>query len=665
MQTARETRYAMRFCAGGSPAEAGARMPSATTAAKKSRSSQRSKAERRTKGGASRAVRKPAAPRWDLSDLYQGVDDPAVARDLAAVRSRAEDFHARHAGRLLKGEAIDAGALAGALGEYESIIEAATKAASFAQLLHESNTADERHGALLATVMQEITETRSRLMFLELDWMDLEDAAAERLMDDERLAKWRHYLWVARRYRPHKLSEPEEQVVNRLANTGSRAWQRFFDEFTAGLRIEVKIGGKTRVLTQSETLSLLHDADRATRKAAADGLTAVLRGQERTLAYVFNVLLWDHQIDDEMRRFGGPMEARNLENLIDGETVGALMSAVEAGYPIVQRYYRLKARLLGIRRLADYDRYAPIASKDPRVEWQAAKEKVLAAFEGFSASVGRIAGEFFERSWIDAEVRPAKSGGAFSAPTVPSVHPYILMNFTGRMRDVMTLAHELGHGVHQHLSREQGLLLSSPPLTLSETASVFGEMLVFERLMAEQRDAGVRLGLLCHKIEDAFATVFRQTAMTRFEQRIHGARRERGELSVAELNGAWMECNRAMFGDSLELTDGYGWWWSYIPHFVSSPFYCYAYAFGELLVTALIRLYRERRAAGGAGEFVERYVELLRRGGNGTPEALLSPFGVDVRDAGFWRKGVEFLDDMVRQAEALADECGARPRRGR
>lgn len=616
-----------------------------------------------SKRAASRNGKPPAAPTWDLRDLYAGVDDPAIGRDLAETKARAASFRSRHAERLLKGASPDAGAVAEALAEYERIIESATRVASFAQLLHESDTADARHGALLATVMQETTEVRSSLMFLELDWMDLEDDVAERLMADPRLSKYRHYLWVARRYRPHKLSEPQEQVVNRLANTGSRAWQRYFDEFTAGLRFDVKVRGKTRRLSQSEALSLLHDADRDTRKAAADALTAGLRSHERTLAYVFNVLLWDHQIDDEMRRFAEPMAARNLDNLIDAETVAALMAAVESGYPIVQRYYRLKARLLGLKRLTDYDRYAPVGGADPAVEWRAARERVTQAFAAFCPAVRDVADCFFERRWIDAAVRPDKSGGAFSAPTVPSVHPYILMNFTGRMRDVMTLAHELGHGVHQHLSREQGLLLSSPPLTLAETASVFGEMLVFERLMAEQTDPDVRLGLLCHKIEDAFATVFRQTAMTRFEQRVHAARREKGELAVEDFNRAWLECNRAMFGDSIELTQGYGWWWSYIPHFVNSPFYCYAYAFGELLVTALIRIYRERRAAGDAADFVERYLALLRAGGNGTPEALLAPFGIDVRDPAFWRKGIEFLDDIVRQAEELVAGDGARRRR--
>lgn len=604
------------------------------------------------------SARAPAGkpPAWNLADLYASVDDPAIERDLKAAVERAQKFNADHAGKLLTADDIDAGALAAALREYEDILEIASRVMSYANLLHAGDTADERHGMLLANVMQYGTQIQAQMMFFDLEWMDVADTLAERLLADDRLASRRHYLAVARRYRPYKLSEPQEQVVNQLANTGSRAWDRFFEEFTASLRFNVRIDGKTKRLGQAETLDLLYDPARKKRKAAADAMTAGLREHERTLGFIFNTLLWDHQIDDEMRSYPHPMAARNLDNLIDQESVDALLSAVDAGYPVVRRYYRLKGKLLKIKQLADYDRYAPLPGTTPRVNWNKARQTVLDAFGDFSPRMADVAGEFFDKSWIDAPVRPDKIGGAFSSPTVPSVHPYILMNFNGKMRDVMTLAHELGHGVHQHLAREQGLLQSSTPLTLAETASVFGEMLVFERVMAEQDDPRVKLSLLCGKIEDTFATVFRQTCMTRFEQAVHNARREQGELPIEQINRHWMQANKSMFGKVVNLSDGYGWWWSYIPHFIRTPFYCYAYSFGEMLVIALVRLYREQGAA-----FVPKYLALLEAGGSGTPDELLAPLGIDIREPTFWKKGVEFIDDMVKQAESLAAQC--RPKR--
>lgn len=603
------------------------------------------------------APRADGLPAWNLSDLYRGVDDPQLRADLEQAQKRSQAFHDQHSGRLLAGPDPDPATLAGALADYEAILEPAVKAMCFAQLLHAADMGDERHGGLVAMVAQQFTEIRARLMFFELEWMDVADDVAQRLMDDPRLASRRHFLATTRRFRPHKLSEAEEQVVNQLANTGSRSWQRFFEEFTAEQKFDVRFDGRVRRLGQSETLAMLYDANRMRRKAAAAALTDGLRSNARVLGYVLNTLLWDQQIDDQMRRYTHPMAARNLDNLIDESTVEALLSSVEAGYPIVQRYYRLKSRLLKIRKLADYDRYAPLATRSASATWSEARQRVLDSFRAFSPEVESVASEFFQKRWIDAELRPSKAGGAFSAATVPSAHSYILMNYTGKLRDVMTLAHELGHGVHQQLSRPHGLLQSSTPLTLAETASVFAEMLLFERLMSEQSDPRVKLGLLCNKLEDTFATVFRQTAMTRFEQRVHAARRERGELPVDEINRHWLECNRAMFADTVELTDGYGWWWSYIGHFVRSPFYCYAYAFGELLVIALVQMYREQGSA-----FVPKYLALLSAGGSGTPDELLAPLGVDVRQPSFWKKGLAVIDGMVSQAESLAGDVGSRAR---
>jgi oligoendopeptidase F len=343
------------------------------------------------------------------------------------------------------------------------------------------------------------------------------------------------------------------------------------------------------------------------------------------------------------------MAERHLANEIDAPTVAALLGACERRYGLVERYYRLKARLLGLDRLADYDRYAPLSDVRATRGFDEARGIVLDAYGDFAPAMQEIASRFFERRWIDAELRQGKRGGAFSASTVPSAHPYVLLNYTGNLRDVMTLAHELGHGVHQWLARERGLFEQDTPLTTAETASVFGEMLVFRRLMREERDPAQRLALLCGKLEDAFATVFRQVAMTRFEEALHAARRSEGELDVPRINGLWMEANRAMFGGSVELRDDYGWWWLYIPHFVHSPFYCYAYAFGELLVLALLRRHDEEGAA-----FVPKYLELLRAGGSEPPPRLLARLGLDVGDPGFWDGGLALLEEMVGEAESLA-----------
>jgi oligoendopeptidase F len=364
---------------------------------------------------------------------------------------------------------------------------------------------------------------------------------------------------------------------------------------------------------------------------------------------VFNVLVQDKATRDRLRRYQHPKQSRNLGNEIDDATVEALLAAAERGFPTVARYYRLKATLLGLPVLEDYDRYAPVGAAPGSIGFAQAREIVLGAYADFSPRMAEIAGLFFERRWIDAELRPGKRGGAFSASTVPSVHPYVLLNYTGNLRDVMTVAHELGHGVHQYLARERGLFEQDTPLTTAETASVFGEMLVFRRLLARERDPRVRLSLLCGKLEDAFATVSRQVVMTRFEEKLHAARRAEGELPVERVNALWLEANRPMFGDAVRLNEHYAWWWLYIPHFVHSPFYCYAYAFGELLVLALLRRYDEEGSA-----FVPKYLELLRAGGSRTPPELLARLGLDITDPRFWDGGLAVLEGMVAEAEAIA-----------
>jgi oligoendopeptidase F len=590
-----------------------------------------------------------AGVRWNLSHLYAGPDDPKIEADLDAADAASAGFAERYRGRVAQ---LDAAELSRALDELEALEEPVGRAGSFASLAFAADTAAPRHGALLQHIQERGTEIRNRLLFFELEWLAADDATAGSLLAAPALAGRRHFLEGMRRYRDHVLSEPEEKILGETQNTGAAAWSRLFDEIMADASFEVTIGGETRELSEEETLALLYDSERETRRAAAAGLTAGLRAHARVLGFIFNTLVQDKAGDDRRRSYPSPMAARNLANEAKPQSVDALLDACVARYDLVARYYRLKAKLLGLDALADYDRYAPLEEAAGERSFEEAQDIVLSAYRDFSPRMAEVAGRFFEEDWIDAELRPGKRGGAFSASTVPSVHPYVLLNYTGNLRDVMTVAHELGHGVHQTLAAKQGLFEQDTPLTTAETASVFGEMLVFRRLMREEKDPKVRLALLCGKLEDAFATVFRQVAMTRFEQALHAARREEGELPLDRVNALWMDANRPMFGDSVQLSDDYAWWWLYIPHFVHSPFYCYAYAFGELLVLALLRRYDEEGAA-----FVPKYLALLEAGGSDTPENLLAAMQLDIADPAFWQGGLVLLEELLEQAETLAAEC--------
>src|SRR5262245_456983 len=587
-----------------------------------------------------------AGVRWELGDLYAGVDDPRLDADLASALAAANAFAARWRGKLASAGGAE---LAGAIDELERITEPAARAGSFAGLLFAADTSAPRHGALLQRVQERGSEIRNALVFFELEWVGLEAGRATALLADPALARRRHWLASLRRYRQHVLSEPEERLLEETANTGSRAFGRLFDEVLGRLRFELRRGGEDLDLGEEEVLALLHDPDRELRREAAAALSLVLRENERTLGFLFNTLVQDKAADDRRRRHATPMAARHLANEIDAASVESLLSACVARYPLVARYYRLKARLLGLPKLLDYDRYAPVGEPPGELAFERARQIVLGAYGDFAPAMAEVAGRFFDGRWIDAEIRPGKRGGAFCASTVPSAHPYVLLSYTGTPRDVMTLAHELGHGVHQYLARPRGLLEQDAPLTLAETASVFGEMLVFRRLLREESDPAARLSLVCGKLEEAFATVFRQVAMTRFEEALHAARREEGELAVERVNELWMAANRPMFGDSVELREDYASWWLYIPHFVHSPFYCYAYAFGELLVLALLRRYDEEGPA-----FVARYLELLAAGGSEAPAEPLAAVGLDVRDPRFWDGGLGLLEELVAEAERLA-----------
>ncbi len=592
--------------------------------------------------------------RWDLSDLYRGIDDPKITKDINTTLLKAKKFERKYR-KKINSKKVSSRLLLSALEELESISESIGKLIAFAHLVFAADTSNPKHGAFLQSIQEKATEVRKHLLFFELEWISLPDKIANRLMGETRLSHYRHFLDRERRYKPHRLSEPEEMILDEKANTGSRAFMRLFDEVLNNIRFKVKLDGKTQKLTETETLSLLYDPDRNKRKAAAKGLTKGLKENIHVLTFIFNTLVQEHSINDRLRLFDDPMASRHLDNEIDKKTVDALMGLCEANYDLVKGYYNIKKRLLGIKTFYDYDRYAPIFKDTKSINYGKGKEIILNAFAHFSTRMSKIAGKFFDRNWIDAETREGKRGGAFSHSTVPSVHPYVFTNYTGTLRDVMTLAHELGHGIHQYLSRQQGYFQCNTPLTTAETASVFGEILVFHELKESESNSLVRLSLLCSKLEDIFATVFRQVVMTRFEEKLHHARRKEGELTAERINGIWLETNKQMFGSSVELTEDYSWWWTYIPHFIHSPFYCYAYSFGELLV---LSLYNKYLVEGNA--FVTLYIDLLSSGGSESPEELLSRVGVDITDPRFWKGGINILREMVNEASVLAKGVNTR-----
>ncbi len=589
---------------------------------------------------------------WDLGDLYRAVDDPAIDRDLQTALQRAQAFEQKYRGKIAALTA--ASTLLAAVRELEGLYEQMDRPAVYATLVHAAKTDIPQHGALLAKTREQRTAINKHLIFFDLEWIQLADAPAQALIQHPLLEKYRHWLDHKRAWKPHYLSEPEEKILDEKAVTGRAAFSRLFEETTAALRFPFEQEGAPADLSLQEILAKLYDPEREVRRRAAEGISKGLEQNARLLTFVFNTVVLDHQSDSRLRHFPHPMASRNLSNEISDSVVEALLAATERHHGLVQRYYRLKAKLLKLDRLYDYDRYAPLFADMPPCDWSQAQRIVQESYEAFSPEAGKIIAQFFDKRWIDAALRPGKRGGAFSSSAVPSVHPYILMNFTERIRDVMTLAHELGHGLHQYLSRRQGYLQCDTPLTTAEMASVFGEMLTFRRLLELYPEPRLRLAMLCSKIEDAFATVFRQVVLTRFEQKLHDAREKQGELSADTVNQMWLATNQAMFGDSVQLTDGYAWWWLYIGHFIRSPFYCYAYAFGELLVLALFQKYKH-----DGPSFVPKYLDLLAAGGSDAPHVLLSKLGVDVKDPGFWELGLKLLGEMVAEAEKLAGMVGA------
>jgi oligoendopeptidase F len=582
---------------------------------------------------------------WDLSDLYEALDDPRIDADVAQSEADAVAFRERYHGRVAE---LGAAELAAAVAEHERIESVVVRALTFAHLTFATNMADPARGALVARLGEKAAALETQLLFFGLEWAAAPDDAAEAVLADPALDAWRHHLRSLRKFRPYLLSEPEERIVTEKTVSGVTAWTRLYEEQLGALR--VSLDGDE--LSLETAMAKLYDHDRDTRRAAAEAIGESLGPGLRTRTFVFNTVLLDKSIEDRLRGYPTWISSRNLANETTDEAVDALVEATTSRYDVARRYYRLKARLLGLDRLDHYDRFAPVSTESVKTSWDDARRIAVDAYSDFSEETGAIISRFFDEQWIDGPVRPDKRTGAFCATTVPGVHPYILMNYTGDRRSVLTLAHELGHGLHGVLAEPLGLFNSSTPLTTAETASVFGEALTFERLLADEDDPRARLDLLTGRIEDAIATTFRQIAMNRFEHAAHTERREQGELAPERIGELWLEAQNALFGDSVS-TDGYTPWWSYIPHFTGSPGYVYAYAYGYLFSLAIYRRYVQEGEA-----MVEPYLDLLRAGGSRSPEELAQLVGLDLTDPAIWASGIDALAEELDEAERLAAEIG-------
>ncbi len=585
--------------------------------------------------------------KWDLSDIFAAHDDPRIDLTINDCRARAERFADCFRSAMQRPETLTPDVVLQALEELEIIYESLGRVGSYAGLLYAAETSEPDYQDLEQRVEQRSTEIRNLLLFFEIQWLKVDDSTANRLLADAKLKTYSHYLRSLRRYRQHTLTEPEEKIINEKDNTGRNAFGRLFSEVTSSLSFPFEKDGRKDDLNLSQILSLLHDPDRALRQRAMDTLYQGLSLHDQVLTFIYDALIQDHLTMDRLRHYPNPIAQRHLFNEIDGEAVRTMMHVTEENYPLAQDYFRLKAKLLELPRLALYDQYAPVGKDVRPFPYQQAQQVILDAFEAFDPKFRQIAAEFFAQNWIDAEIRKGKRGGAFCASPSPQLHPYILCNYDDNLRDVMTVAHELGHGLHGSLSRKQNYFNYDTPLTTAETASVFGEMLVFDHLLAHQTDPQVQIALLAGKIEDIFATVFRQNVLTRFEEKAFAARTEK-RLTPDALGTLWLEANGKYYGDAVDMTDGYRWGWSYIPHFIHSRFYCYSYVFGQLLVLALYRMYKDEGKS-----FVPKYLTLLEAGGSDSPEVLLKPLGVDIHSAEFWQKGFVEIKGLVANLQKL------------
>jgi len=582
---------------------------------------------------------------WDLSDLYETADDPRFEEDVKEAEDAAAAFRERYYGKIAE---LSAGELADAIAEIERIEGLITRPGYFAHLDYATNMADSARAALVARLTEKGAALDTQLLFFGLEIAALEDDAAETLLASPDLEKWDHWIRSLRKFRPYLLTEPEEKILTEKSVSGVSAWDRLYEELLGALKVEID----GTQLGFEEAMARMYLPDREERRKAAEAVTETLEPGLRTRTFIFNTILLDKSIDDRLRGYPTWISARNLRNETTDEAVQALIDATVSRYDVVQRYYRLKAKMVGLDQLNFYDRLAPISEDTTKFTWDEAREIVVGSYYGFAELSGEIVERFFNDRWIDAPVRENKRNGAFCATTVPDAHPYVLMNFTGERRSILTLAHELGHGLHGVLAMPLGLFNADTPLTTAETASVFGEALTFKRLLALEEDPRRRLDLLAGRIEDGIATVFRQVSMNRFEDAAHRERRDQGELSIERFAELWLETQQTMFADSVDL-EGYGSWWSYISHFTGVPGYVYAYAYGYLFALSIFRKYELEGEA-----MVEPYFELLSSGGSKTPEELASIVGLDLADPSIWASGIDAMAEELDAAEALATEIG-------
>jgi oligoendopeptidase F len=585
-------------------------------------------------------------PVWDLSDLYTSMEAPELKRDLERAAAEAKGINSEYQGKLV-GIGGDGGKLAEAVKAYEALSDLLGKLGSYAGLLYAANQTDPARAKFYGDISEKLTDISRDLVFFELDLNNITDEDLAEALKHPALARYKPWFEDLRKEKPHQLDERIETLFMEKGQTGRGAWTRLFSETMSGLRFPV--AGEAEPLTLEHTLNLMSDPKEHRRKAGAEALSKVLKDNVRLFTLLTNTLAKDKEISDRWRKFGDVADSRHLSNRVEAPVVDALVSSVRASYPrLSHRYYAMKAKWLGMDRLAHWDRNAPLPEKPERIiSWPEAEHMVLNAYAAFAPPMASIAKEFFVKNWIDAPARPGKAQGAFSASTVPSVHPYVLMNYLGKPRDVMTLAHELGHAVHQSLARVQGPLLAPTPLTLAETASVFGEMLTFKALLSETKDQKERKAMIAGKVEDMLNTVVRQIAFYTFERRVHEARRK-GELTTDQINQFWMEVQSESLGPAIDLKPGYEVYWTYIPHFINSPFYVYAYAFGDCLVNSLYGLYQEAHPG-----FVDKYFEMLKAGGSKHHSEMLAPFGLDARDPAFWSKGLTVIEGMIDELEAM------------
>jgi oligoendopeptidase F len=588
------------------------------------------------------AAQASSLPAWDLSDLYTSPDSPLVMEDLARAEQMARSFAQAYASSLA---GLSGAALAAVIGEYERIHEILGRVGSYAQLLFAGDSTDPAVGQFYQTVSERITAISSDLIFFTLELNRLDDAVLEVKLTDPALARYRPWLRDLRVFRPHQLDDQLEKLNHERDLTANGAWKRLFDETVAAMRIELD-GEK---LTVSDTLNKLSDQNRGVREAAAKAIGAAFGDNIRLFSLITNTLAKDKEIEDTWRHYERPTSYRNRSNMVEDEVVAALVTAVRGSYPrLSHRYYQMKAKWLGLPKLQHWDRNAPLPNDDDRlIAWQDAEQQVLKAYGAFSPELASVGKQFFDKPWIDARLKPGKSGGAFAHPTVPSVHPYLLLNYHGKTRDVMTLAHELGHGVHQVLAGPQGTLMSNTPLTLAETASVFGEMLTFRSLLDAASPAQRRI-MLASKVEDMLNTVVRQIAFYQFETLLHDERRS-GELLPERIGELWMKVQTESLGPAFTFTPEYSVFWAYVPHFVHSPFYVYAYAFGDCLVNALYSVFQS-----GHPGFQAKYLDMLKAGGTKRHKELLAPFGLDASDPAFWNKGLDVISGFIDELEAGA-----------